>query len=98
MLERNATVNKKVYIFQLNHVNEAIRLKRPARQGQVILLHDNARPHIAEVVKTALQDLNGSTSKAQSPVEAIDDMHILNIHSQYMYMYVCMYMDTYIHL
>ena len=57
MLERNATVNKEVYIAQLNRVSVAIRLKRPDRQGEVILLHDNARPHNAQVVKTALQKL-----------------------------------------
>ena len=56
-LERNATVNKELYIHQLHCVNEAIRLKRPHRQGQTILLHDNARPHVAQVVKAALQEL-----------------------------------------
>ena len=29
MLERNATVNKKLYIPQLHRVNETIQLKRP---------------------------------------------------------------------
>ena len=57
MLERNATVNKELYIAQLHRVNEAIRLKRPHRQGQTIFLHDNARPHVAQVVKAALQEL-----------------------------------------
>ena len=52
MLERNATVNKKLYIAQLHHVNEAIH-----RQGQTILLHDNTRPHVAQVVKATLQEL-----------------------------------------
>ena len=33
MLERNATVNKELYIAQLHRVNEAILLKRPHRQG-----------------------------------------------------------------
>ena len=51
MLERNATVNKELYIAQLHCVNEAIRLKRPYRQGQTILLHNNARPHAVQVVK-----------------------------------------------
>ena len=57
MLERNAMVNKELYIAQLHCVNEAIRLKRPHQQGQTILLHDNARPHVAQVIKAALQEL-----------------------------------------
>ena len=57
MLERNATVNKELYIAQLHRVNKAIQLKRPHRQGQTILLHDNARSHVAQVVKAALQEL-----------------------------------------
>ena len=54
MLERNATVNKELYIAQLHRVNEAIRLKKPHRQGQTILFR---RPHVAQVVKAALQNL-----------------------------------------
>ena len=57
MLERNATVNKEVYIPQLHCMNEAIRLKRPHGQGQTILLHNNSRPHVAQVIKAALQEL-----------------------------------------
>ena len=57
MLKRNATVNKELYIAQLHRVNEAIRLKKPHRQVQTILLYDNARPHVAQIVKAALQDL-----------------------------------------
>ena len=33
MLERNAMVNKELYIAQLHCVNEAIRLKRSHQQG-----------------------------------------------------------------
>ena len=57
MLERNATVNKELYIAQLHCVNKAIRLKRPHQQGQTILFHDNARPHVAQVVKATLEEL-----------------------------------------
>ena len=49
-------VNKELYIAQLHHVNEAIQLKRPHQQGQTILLYNNARPHVAEVVKATLQE------------------------------------------
>ncbi|UYV74895.1 hypothetical protein LAZ67_12001709 [Cordylochernes scorpioides] len=58
MLERNATVNKDLYIAQLHRVNEAIQQKRSDRQGQIILLHENARPHVAQVVKVALKKLD----------------------------------------
>ena len=57
MLKRNAMVNKELYIAQLHHMNEAIQLKRPHQQGQTILLHNNTRPHVAQVIKAALQAL-----------------------------------------
>ena len=57
MLERNATVNKELYIAQLHRVNEAIQLKSPHQQGQTILLHENARPHVAQVIKATHQEL-----------------------------------------
>ena len=57
MLKRNATINKELYIAQLHCKNEAIQLKRPHQQGQTILLHNNARPHVAQVIKAALQEL-----------------------------------------
>ena len=69
-LERNATVNKELYIAQLHHVNEAIGLKRPHQQGQTILLHDNARPHVAQVVKAALQELEWEVF--QHPPSSLD--------------------------
>ncbi|XGW13966.1 hypothetical protein V3C99_000330, partial [Haemonchus contortus] len=78
MLERNVTVNKAVYIAQLNSVNEAIRLKRPYRRGQVILLHDNTKPHIAQVDKTALQELEWEVLQHphHSPGLAPADYHL----------------------
>ena len=57
MLQRNAMVNKELYIAQLYCVNEAIQLKRPHQQGKTILLHDNTRPYVAQVIKAALQEL-----------------------------------------
>ena len=57
ILKRNAMVNKELYIAQLLCVNEAIRLKRPHQQGQTILLHNNDRPHVIQVIKAALQEL-----------------------------------------
>ncbi|UYV68232.1 hypothetical protein LAZ67_5003540 [Cordylochernes scorpioides] len=38
-------------------MNESIQQKRADREGQIILLPDNARPHVAQVVKASLQEL-----------------------------------------
>lgn len=57
ILERNQTIDKERYLAQLHRVNEAIQQKKTDRRGQVILLHDNARPHTANIVKEALNDL-----------------------------------------
>lgn len=58
ILERNATVKKKLYIAELYCVNETIQLERPHWQDQTIFLCDNTRPHVEQVVKAALQKLN----------------------------------------
>ena len=78
MLKRNITVNKELVIAQLHRVNEALQLKRPDRQGQVILLHDNARPHVAKVVKAALQELDWEVlmHPPYSPDLAPTDYHL----------------------
>lgn len=72
MLEKN------LYIAQLHRVNEAIQQKRPNRQGQVILLHDNARPHTANIVKAALQELDWEVLQhpPYSPDLAPTDYHL----------------------
>ena len=57
ILKRNAKVNKELYIAQLHRVNKAIRLKRSHQQAQTILLHDNARLYVTQVIKAALQEL-----------------------------------------
>ena len=48
------------YRLQLIRLNCALREKRPEyeqRHDKVILLHDNARPHVAKVVKKYLETL-----------------------------------------
>ncbi|KAK6767034.1 hypothetical protein RB195_026541 [Necator americanus] len=78
MLEKNKTVEKNLYIAQLHRVKEAIQLKRPHRRGQVILLHDNARPHTANIVKAALQELDWEVLQhpPYSPDLAPTDYHL----------------------
>ena len=78
MLEKNATVNKELYIAQLHHVNEAIQLKRPHRQGQTILLHNNTRPHVAQVIKATLQELQWEVLQhlLYSPDLALTDYYL----------------------
>ncbi|UYV83506.1 hypothetical protein LAZ67_23001258 [Cordylochernes scorpioides] len=78
MLKRNATVNKDLYIAQFHHMNEAIQQKRPDRQGQIILLHDNVRSHVAQVVKAALQEFKWEVLQhpPYSPDLATTDYHL----------------------
>lgn len=58
LLGHNQTVNADLYVKQLHRVNKAIQQKRPNRQNSVLLQHDNARPHIANMTKAAIQELN----------------------------------------
>ncbi|UYV77465.1 hypothetical protein LAZ67_15001109 [Cordylochernes scorpioides] len=48
---RKALEIQDLYIAQLHRVNEAIQQKRSDRQGQIYLLHENARPHVAQVLE-----------------------------------------------
>ncbi len=78
MLERNITVTKELYIAQLHRVKEAMILKRSNRKGHTILLHDNARPHIAQDIKAALQELEWEVLQhpPYSPDLAPTDYHL----------------------
>ena len=55
LLEQNQTVNAELYVQQMERLNMAIQEKRPNRQHGVLLLHDNTRPHIANMTKEAIQ-------------------------------------------
>lgn len=60
LLKPNETITGEVYRRQLMRLSRKLREKRPetaTRHDCVILQHDNARPHVAEVVKTYLETL-----------------------------------------
>jgi len=78
MLEKNVTINKELYIAQLHRVNEAIKQKRCDRKGKTILLHDNARPHVAQTVKEKIQELGWEVLQhpPYSPDLAPTDFHL----------------------
>lgn len=60
LLEPDETITGERYRTQLMRLSRALREKRPQydqRHDKVILLHDNARPHVAKPVKTYLETL-----------------------------------------
>ena len=61
LLKPNETITGALYRTQLMRLSRALKEKRAhyyARHDKVILLHDNARPHVAAPVKTYLETLN----------------------------------------
>lgn len=86
MLENNRTVDSNLYVAQLHRVNKAFQQKRPNRRGQVILLHDNARPHVAQVVKAAIGELDWEVLQhpPYSPDLAPTDYHLFRSMSNQM--------------
>lgn len=60
LLKPGEAITGERYRTQLMRLNRALRDKRPQfedRHDKVILQHDNARPHVAQVVKTYLATL-----------------------------------------
>jgi hypothetical protein len=78
LLERNLTVTAERYCQQLRRLKEAIQQKRPGRQHRVILQHDNARPHTANMMKAAIQELDWEIlpHPPYSPDLAPSDYHL----------------------
>jgi hypothetical protein len=56
LLERNLAVIDELYY--LSRLEEAIQQKRPGRRHGVILQHDNALLHTANMTKAAIQELD----------------------------------------
>jgi hypothetical protein len=55
----NQTITVNVYSQQLQRVNEILLRKRPAlaNQKDIILLHDNGRPHVAKLTQQKIEQL-----------------------------------------
>ena len=70
LLKPGETVTDNRYRQQLIKLNQALKRKRPEwgdRTHKLILLHDNARPHVAKPVETYLENIKWdilSTSRA----------------------------------
>jgi hypothetical protein len=59
LIERNLTVTAERYCQQLRRLGEAIQQNCPGRRRHgVILQHNNARPHTANISKVAIQELD----------------------------------------
>jgi hypothetical protein len=54
LLERNLTVTAERYCQQLRRLDEEIQQKRPGRRHGVILQHDNARSHTANIMEAEI--------------------------------------------
>jgi hypothetical protein len=78
LLERNLTVTAERCCQQLRRQEEAIQQKRPARRHGVILQHDSARPHTANMTKAAIQELDWEIlpHPLYSPDLAPSDYHV----------------------
>ena len=78
-LERGATINAKRYADTLQKLRHAIKSKRPGMLADgIILLHDNARPHTANLVRDKLQRFGWKTLQhpPYSPDLSPCDFHI----------------------
>lgn len=63
LLPTGLTITAERYCDQLSRVYNALLQKRPAlvNRKNVILLHDNARPHVAKIVKDKLLEMGWET-------------------------------------
>lgn len=81
LLEPKQTVNAQLYSQQLIRLDQKIREKRPGQghgNKKIILLHDNARPHVALVTKETIVELGWEVlaHPAYSPDLAPSDYHL----------------------
>lgn len=81
LLQPNQTITGERYKQQLMKLSEALKLKRPQyakRHDKVIFQHDNARPHVAKIVKDTLEELRWDVlpHPPYSPDIAPSDYHL----------------------
>lgn len=81
LLKPGQTITAERYREQLMALNRSIKNKRPewaTRHGKVVLLHDNARPHVAKPVKDTLEVLGWDVlpHPPYSPDVAPSDYHL----------------------
>ena len=81
LLQPGETVTANRYVQQLINVNNELNVKRPEwtnRHERVILLHDNARPHVSKLVTDVLKELKWDVlpHPLYSPDIAPSDYHL----------------------
>ena len=81
LLEPRQTVTADLYSQQLMRLSEALQRKRPyggKGEREVILLHDNARPHVAKHTQATIENLDWEVlpHPAYSPDLAPTDYHL----------------------
>jgi len=81
LLKPTETITGDRYQTQLMRLRRALKDKRPQyneRYDKVILQHDNARPHVAKVIKTYLETLKWEvlSHPPYSPDVAPSDYHL----------------------
>lgn len=74
LLEKGQTVNAALYCEQLGRLKRKMR----NRQGPIMLLHDNARPHTARLTQNKLSEFGWTTLEhpPYSPDLAPSDFHL----------------------
>lgn len=84
-LLHNETINADKYLTQLAKLSAAIKKKR-RRRVNVVLLHDNARPHVASAVRQQLENWGWETipHPPYSPDLAPSDYHLFRALKQYL--------------
>ncbi len=76
---KTQNVNQETYFDSLMKLRQAIKIKRPGKLSKkIVLLHDNARPHVAALVTSLLKDFDWTvfSHPPYSPDLAPSDFHL----------------------